>query len=492
MSEIKVNKISPRTNCGTTQLGDAGDTITVSGDLKSNSIKTASGSTLTLGQSGDTVTLASGASQSGFGRTGTVDWDTTPKTATFTAVSGDGFFCNTTAGAFTANLPAGAAGAIVSFADYAATWQTNNLTVTPNGSDKIGGVNSSVVLNTQGQSVTFIYVDGTQGWINTMDSTSNERGSSTLVATGGTILTCGDYKTHVFTGPGTFTVSSASSTAPENIVDYMVIGGGGGGGGSAHAGGGGAGGFRIFSTAPGSNSPLNNSGASPNTSITVTAQAYPITVGAGGGGGGPGGSGPGSPTGLGEKGSDSIFSTVSSAGGGAGIYGGPATCNPTMSGGSGGGQGAYSPGTGTGNTPPVSPPQGNNGGEGASGGPGFGAGGGGGAGSAGTNGSPGGSGNGAIGSYIANPFIGPTAPSYGEGGPVSSTRYFAAGGGGGGYPQASQAGSGGTGGGGDGNYGAGCSAVVNTGSGGGGSERGGPAIGGGGGSGIVMIRYKFQ
>ena len=37
------------------------------------------GTTLTLGASGDTVTLASGASQSGFGRTGTVDWDTTKK-----------------------------------------------------------------------------------------------------------------------------------------------------------------------------------------------------------------------------------------------------------------------------------------------------------------------------------------------------------------------------------------------------------------------------
>ena len=48
--------------------------------------------TITLGASGDTVTLASGASQTGFGRTGTVDWDTTAKTATFTAVSGNGYF----------------------------------------------------------------------------------------------------------------------------------------------------------------------------------------------------------------------------------------------------------------------------------------------------------------------------------------------------------------------------------------------------------------
>ena len=46
-----------------------------------------------------------------------------PKTATFTAVSGDGFFANTTAGAFNMNLPAGVAGAIVSVADYAGTWQ---------------------------------------------------------------------------------------------------------------------------------------------------------------------------------------------------------------------------------------------------------------------------------------------------------------------------------------------------------------------------------
>ena len=54
---------------------------------------------LHLGASGDTINLASGASQSGFGRTGTVDWQTTPKTATFTAVSGEGYFCNTSGGA---------------------------------------------------------------------------------------------------------------------------------------------------------------------------------------------------------------------------------------------------------------------------------------------------------------------------------------------------------------------------------------------------------
>ena len=48
--------------------------------------------TITLGASGDTVTLASGASQTGFGRTGTVDWDTTAKTARLHACHGNGYF----------------------------------------------------------------------------------------------------------------------------------------------------------------------------------------------------------------------------------------------------------------------------------------------------------------------------------------------------------------------------------------------------------------
>jgi len=84
---------------------------------------------------------------------------------------------NTSGGAFTVNLPAGSAGAIVSLADYAATWQTNNVTVAPNGTDKIGSENENATLNVEGQSVTFVFVDSTQGWINTMDSTSNVRGT---------------------------------------------------------------------------------------------------------------------------------------------------------------------------------------------------------------------------------------------------------------------------------------------------------------------------
>ena len=60
--------------------------------IEVNTVDVQCGSTLTLGSSGKTVTLATGATQSGFGRTGTVDWCTTAKTGPLTAVSGKGYF----------------------------------------------------------------------------------------------------------------------------------------------------------------------------------------------------------------------------------------------------------------------------------------------------------------------------------------------------------------------------------------------------------------
>ncbi len=455
--------------------------------IKVNTVTTESGSTLTLGGCGKTVALASGASQTGFGRTGTVDWDTTPKTATFTAVSGDGFFCNTTSGGFTCNLPAGTAGAIVSLADYAGTWQTNNLTVTPNGSQKIGGVNASVILNTQGQSVTFVYVDDTQGWINVQDSTSNERGSAFISASGGTETTSGDFKIHTFTGPGTFTVSSVGSSTEINTVDYLVVGGGGSGSNrncGNGPGGGGAGGFRYYANT--TNNPQTGNPASPinnfpsGTAVTVTATAFPITVGAGGTA--PTCSAPGGA--CGSNGSNSIFSTITSAGGGFGAKAGhpPGSAD----GGSGGGGPSNVPGgQGSGNTPPVTPSQGNPGGDiGDNAG-----GGGGGAMATGGTAPPNTGGTGGAGAGVTG---------FGTSGEVSSCKYYFAGGGGGGARIENTVGSGGIGGGAAGNppsaTGAG---TANTGGGGGGGRGypnppGAALYGGTGGSGIVVIRYKFQ
>ena len=464
--------------------------------IKVNTITTRSGSTITLGESGKTITLACGASQSGFGRTGTVDWCTTAKTSPLTVVSGKGYFINTTSGGITVTLPSSpSAGDIVAFKDYANTWDTNNVTIGRNSS-KINGQCADAVLSTESQSVTLIYVDATKGWQDIHDSTSDVTGTTYISASGGAAtVTCGNFKTHIFTSDATFTVSSISNVPSLNTLDYLVVGGGAQGGNGADsdgyaAGGGGAGGFRIYSSAPGSNSPL----VAP-AGLTATAAAFPITVGAGG-------TGP-----CGPGGSTSTFSSISSAGGGAGaVTNNPNPSEPPASringvaGGSGGGGSSKSGSDGTagaGNTPPVSPPQGNDGGNGTRGGTTAG-GGGGGAGAAGAAGASSDGGDGGIGSYIADPFIGPTAPSYGTPGPVSSTRYFSGGGGGasGYYPNntGTGVGTGGSGGGSAGvTTGNATNATANTGGGGGGgSGANGPPTHANGGSGIVMIRYRYQ
>ena len=99
------------------------------------------------------MSLGSGATQTGFGRTGTVDWQTgAVKTATFTAENGKGYFANTTSGAFVMNLPAGSAGNIVSVQDYNNTFDSNALTITVNGSQKINaGSCTTLTLNSEGE-----------------------------------------------------------------------------------------------------------------------------------------------------------------------------------------------------------------------------------------------------------------------------------------------------------------------------------------------------
>jgi len=84
MSEIKVNKISPKQTCTQLTLGDSGDTIIIPAG----------------------ATITNNGTATGFGRTGSVNWDTTKKTTGFTAVNGVGYFCDTTSAAFTMTLPA--------------------------------------------------------------------------------------------------------------------------------------------------------------------------------------------------------------------------------------------------------------------------------------------------------------------------------------------------------------------------------------------------
>ena len=486
-SKIKVDNISDQNDNNIINesgdvitVGAAGDTVAVAGNIvKSNALQASdggnivnqSGTTITLGASGDTISLASGASQTGFGRTGTVDWQTgSIKTATFTAANGEGYFADTSSGSFTMNLPAATAGNIVSVVDYTNTFQTNGLTISPNGSQKIGGIAAAQSLTTEGQSITLVYVDDTEGWKNVQDSTSNITGSPFLQATGGTISTSGNCTIHTFTGPGSFAVAAVAQCSANNQVSYLVIGGGGAGGGGnggEGGGGGGAGGFREDKSpvTPYTASPLE--GAGP---ITVTAQSYPITVGAG------------APAGPNTTGTPSVFSTITSTGGGSG--GGSHNDSGNAGGSGGGGTGRTGASGGAGNTPPVSPSQGNNGGTAtpSPGNPDRG-GGGGGAGAVGTNanGSPGAGGNG-----VSTE--------------ISGSSVTRAGGGGGGkdnnQPNGGVSGDGGSGGGGrgassDGSPRTAEAGTANTGGGGGGQARSGEnRCAQNGGSGVVIIRYK--
>jgi hypothetical protein len=478
MSKIEVDAITEQSGSTLTAGGGAGKTVVVDA------------TTVTLGRCGGTVALASGASQSGFGRTGTVNWQTTPKTATFTAVNGEGYFINS-GSAITANLPAGSAGAIVAFSDYARNFATYNLTISPDGSEKIGGIAQDATLDVNGQAATFVYVDATKGWVNVQNAEDTETGVPPFIsATGGTITCSGDYKIHTFTGPGTFTVTNAGTPAGSTTVDYLVVAGGAGGGAGggpsgfsgAAAGAGGAGGYRESSGTASGSYTISPLGACVS-ALPVSLTSYPIVVG----GGGAGAARVTAPT-IGVNGSISSGLGITSTGGGAGAGW---TTGSGQPGGSGGGP-SSSCSVGIGNTPPVSPPQGNPSGTTPSTPSGnVSGGGGGGATGAGQVGTPGPTGNNPVGGVGG---IGGTSSITGS--PVG---YAGGGGGGAGgdppYTPTNSVGGSATQGGGAGGSGlsvTGVAGTTNTGGGGGGGAANPGGSGGAGGSGIVIIRYKFQ
>jgi len=363
-------------------------------------------------------------------------WQSVVTTSTITVVAGRAYFINTTSAACTVTLPSGTptAGAQVQLVDYAGTFDTNNLTINPNG-NKIEGGTSNLQLTGEREGVILTYIDATQGWLAT--SGINE---------------------------GT----DALSPAPYS-VDFLVIAGGAGGGFSG--GGGGAGGYRnSFST--------ENSGANSSSEASLTftpGTVYTVTVGGGGSGNSSFSSKGGS--GVDSSISGTGISTITSTGGG----GGGARDNLTgVAGGSGGGTGrdgnGAAAGAGTAN-------QGSAGGGSPLGAPyGSGGGGGGGASAAGSNASgnntQAGERGGAGGNGLASSITGSSVTRAGGGGGGAATNTSgvqAAGGSGGGGIGATEVG-GETAGNGDTNKGSG---------GGGGSDT---KASGNGGKGIVILR----
>ena len=188
MSEIKVNKISPRTGTAVT-LGDSGDTFTIP-----------SGATLT-----------NNGTASGFAG---IAWQSSVVTAsTLTAEAGKGYWINTTSNACTITLPsAPAVGDQIIFTDYARNWGTNAVTINPNSKNFQGNATPQPIYDTSGESIDIVYSGATKGWIPNTDG------------------------------------AVALETAQTYSIDFLVIAGGGGGGSGGNsegAGGGGGGGLRT-------------------------------------------------------------------------------------------------------------------------------------------------------------------------------------------------------------------------------------------------------
>lgn len=201
---------------------------------------------------------------------GGIDWQSSIKTADFTATLNDGFFVDTTSARVEVTLPASPSlGDLVAINDYKGNAATNPVDIQPNTGQKIFGGTDGFSITDNSSSVTFVYSDSTQGWL--VSSLANPSEDLSQIVT-------------------------------DITVDFLVAGGGGYGGyfqsGSSYytsyGGGGGGGGFRTSITSDG-----NGGGQSADSTLTLNlSSTYTVTVGASDG--------------------DSQFATITSKGGGYG------------------------------------------------------------------------------------------------------------------------------------------------------------------------------
>ena len=226
---LKVDTVSEKTSAAGvtidgTQLKDT--------KVYTDQVDPKSGTNLTLGTSGDSILIPSGVTIANSGTAtgfGAIDWQTGAiKTANFSAAAGKGYFCNTTSGQFTATLPGSpSAGDQIGIADYAGTFDTNGLTVDPNG-NKIEASTDDQHLSAERQAIILVYVDATQGWIVTEagDSTTIAPAVITFTTTAGSIGTILDsqrasgYSLSAVTATvtfGTLTYSISSGSLPAGL-----------------------------------------------------------------------------------------------------------------------------------------------------------------------------------------------------------------------------------------------------------------------------------
>jgi hypothetical protein len=279
---------------------------TIQNNNTSNLITQTNVTTITIGTSGQNISIPSGATLTGPGA-GLI-WQSV-QTTSFTAVKGEAYPVDTTSAAITVTLPATpTAGDQVQLVDYAGTFDSNALTIDPNGEDIEGGTDN-LALTGEREGVILTYIDSTQGWIAT--SGINE-GTDALLPI-------------------------------PYLVDYLIIAGGGGGG-TNRAGAGGAGGYltgnillyfgtTYTATVGGGGAGSNNNANKGTNGVNSTFANITSAIGGGGGGsasnlnGATGGSGGGGMANSGTGGSGTVgqgnagasgSGTIGGGGGGAG------------------------------------------------------------------------------------------------------------------------------------------------------------------------------
>jgi len=119
------------------------------------------------GTSGDALTSNASGTLSWTTMSGGTSWQAVVTATTQTAVAGNGYFIDTTSNACTVTLPAGTLGDEVSLIDYAGTFDTNGLTVTPASGEKIQGEAADVTLTSaiERSAFTLAYSGASQGWL---------------------------------------------------------------------------------------------------------------------------------------------------------------------------------------------------------------------------------------------------------------------------------------------------------------------------------------